>query len=114
MTFYVYAGLQGKKKVRGQIEADSMARARSALRQQRIKIKKIKQIKDRKAWGSGRANNLGAFWLNTSQRNSHVHQKIVDHDSSWIADFRWSYYGCGANKNANMKRVTQQMIFKLE
>jgi len=48
MTFYVYAGLQGKKKVRGQIEANSMARARSALRQRRIKVKKIKQVKDKK------------------------------------------------------------------
>ena len=66
MTFYVYAGLQGKKKVRGQIEADSMARARSALRQQRIKVKKIKQIKDKKAWRAGYSNNLGTFRLNTS------------------------------------------------
>ena len=40
MTFYAYAGLQGKKKVKGQIEANSMARARSALRQQRVRVKK--------------------------------------------------------------------------
>ena len=45
MTFYAYAGLKGKKKVKGQVEANSMARARSALRQQRVKIKKIKVVK---------------------------------------------------------------------
>ena len=49
MTFYAYAGLQGKKKVKGQVEANSMARARSALRQQRIKVKKIKEVKDKKS-----------------------------------------------------------------
>jgi type II secretory pathway component PulF len=45
MTHYAYAGVQGGKKVKGKIEATSLARARSALRQKRVRIKNIKELK---------------------------------------------------------------------
>ena len=48
MTHYAYAGVQGGKKVKGKIEATSLARARSALRQKRVRIKNIKELKEKK------------------------------------------------------------------
>ena len=48
MTHYAYAGVRGGKKVKGKIEATSLARARSALRQQRVRVKNIKEVKEKK------------------------------------------------------------------
>ena len=113
MTFYVYAGLQGKKKVRGQIEANSMARARSALRQQRIKVKKIKQVKDKKpsaldiqiTWGPFGSIPSKEILMFTKKLSTMIRAGLPILDSLIMA--------AGQTKNANMKRVTQQMISSL-
>ena len=45
---YAYAGIQRGKKIKGKVEATSLAKARASLRQQRIRINKIKEIREKK------------------------------------------------------------------
>ena len=113
MTFYVYAGLQGKKKVRGQIEANSMARARSALRQQRIKVKKIKQVKDKKPGALDIQITWGPFGSIPSKEILMFTKKLSTMIRAGLPILDGLIMAAGQTKNANMKRVTQQMISSL-
>ena len=113
MTFYAYAGLQGKKKVRGQVEANSMARARSALRQQRIKVKKIKEVKDKKAGALDFQITWGPFGSIPSKEILMFTKKLSTMIRAGLPILDGLVMVAGQTKNPNMKRVTQKMISTL-
>ena len=110
MTFYAYAGLKGKKKVKGQVEANSMARARSALRQQRVKIKKIKEVKEKKSGALDIQITWGPFGSIPAKEILMFTKKLSTMIRAGLPILDGLIMVAGQTKNPNMKRVTQQMI----
>ena len=110
MSNYAYAGVKGGKKIKGQIEATSMARARSALRQQRIRINKIKEVKAKGkssldieiTWGPFGSIPAKEILMFTKKLSTMIRAGLPILDSLIMV--------AGQTKNPNMKRTCQQMI----
>jgi type IV pilus assembly protein PilC len=110
MTHYAYAGLQGGKKVKGKIEATSLARARSALRQKRVRIKNIKELKEKKkgamdieiTWGPFGSIPAKEILMFTKKLSTMIRAGLPILDSLIMV--------AGQTKNPNMKRAVTQMV----
>ena len=113
MTHFAYAGVRGGKKVKGKIEATSLAKARSALRQQRVRIKNIKELKEKKksaldielTWGPFGSIPAKEILMFTKKLSTMIRAGLPILDSLIMV--------AGQTKNPNMKRVTQEMITTL-
>lgn len=113
MTHYAYAGVQGGKKVKGKIEATSLARARSALRQKRVRIKNIKELKEKKkgaldieiTWGPFGSIPAKDILMFTKKLSTMIRAGLPILDSLIMV--------AGQTKNPNMKRAITQMIDSL-
>jgi type IV pilus assembly protein PilC len=110
MTHYAYAGVQGGKKVKGKIEATSLARARSALRQKRVRIKNIKELKEKKkgvmdieiTWGPFGSIPAKEILMFTKKLSTMIRAGLPILDSLIMV--------AGQTKNPNMKRAVTQMV----
>ncbi len=110
MTHYAYAGIQSGKKVKGKIEATSLARARSALRQKRVRIKNIKELKDKKkgamdieiTWGPFGSIPAKEILMFTKKLSTMIRAGLPILDSLIMV--------AGQTKNPNMKRAVTQMV----
>jgi len=110
MTHYAYAGVQGGKKVKGKIEATSLARARSALRQKRVRIKNIKELKEKKkgamdieiTWGPFGSIPAKEILMFTKKLSTMIRAGLPILDSLIMV--------AGQTKNLNMKRAVTQMV----
>lgn len=110
MTLYAYAGIQRGKKIKGQVEATSLAKARTALRQQRIRINKIKEIKEKKksaldiqiTWGPFGDIPAKEILMFTKKLSTMIRAGLPILDSLIMV--------AGQTKNPNMKRVCEEMI----
>ena len=113
MPHFAYAGVQSGKKIKGEIEAPSLARARSALRQQRVRIKNIKEKKEKKkgaldieiTWGPFGSIPGKEILMFTKKLSTMIRAGLPILDSLIMVS--------GQTKNPNMKRVTQEMIATL-
>ncbi len=113
MAQFVYAGIQGGKKVKGKIAATSSARARAALRQQRVRVKNIKEIKEKGksafnleiTWGPFGSIPSKEILLFTKKLSTMIRAGLPILDSLMMVEDQ--------TKNANMKRTCQQMIAAL-
>ena len=113
MTHFAYAGIRGGKKVKGKIEATSLVKARSALRQQRVRVKSIKELKEKKksaldieiTWGPFGSIPSKEILMFTKKLSTMIRAGLPILDSLIMVG--------GQTKNANMKRTVQQMIATL-
>lgn len=113
MTLYAYAGIQRGKKIKGKVEATSLAKARASLRQQRIRINKIKEIKEKKksaldieiTWGPFGDIPAKDILMFTKKLSTMIRAGLPILDSLIMV--------AGQTKNANMKRVCNEMISAL-
>ena len=109
---YAYAGFHGGKKIKGKVEASSLAKARTALRQKRIRIKTIKEFKQKKS-----ALNIeitwGPFGSIPSKEILMFTKKLATMIRAGLPILDGLIMVSGQTKNANMKRVTEQIIANL-
>ena len=109
---YAYAGFHGGKKIKGKVEASSLAKARTALRQKRIRIKTIKEFKQKKS-----ALNIeitwGPFGSIPSKEILMFTKKLATMIRAGLPILDGLIMVSGQTKNANMKRVTDQIIANL-
>lgn len=61
MAVYAYVGVQRGKKIKGQMDAPTVNKARAELRAQRIRIKKIKEKKPKSKSGLNMDITWGPF-----------------------------------------------------
>ena len=113
MSHFAYAGTQGGKKVKGQIEATTLSRARSALRQQRIKVKKLKEVKEKKKGAMDIEITWGPFGSIPQKEILMFTKKLSTMIRAGLPILDGLIMVSGQTKNPNMKRVTQQMIATL-
>ena len=113
MSSYAYAGTQGGKKVKGKIEANSLSRARSALRQQRIKVKKLKEVKEKKKGALDIEITWGPFGSIPQKEILMFTKKLSTMIRAGLPILDGLIMVAGQTKNPNMKRVTQKMISTL-
>ena len=109
---YAYAGFHGGKKIKGKVEASSLAKARTALRQKRIRVKTIKEFKQKKS-----ALNIeitwGPFGSIPSKEILMFTKKLATMIRAGLPILDGLIMVSGQTKNANMKRVTEQIIANL-
>ena len=109
---YAYAGFHGGKKIKGKVEASSLAKARTALRQKRIRVKTIKEFKQKKS-----ALNIeitwGPFGSIPSKEILMFTKKLATMIRAGLPILDGLIMVSGQTKNANMKRVTNQIIANL-
>ncbi|MGI9440186.1 MAG: type II secretion system F family protein [Parvibaculales bacterium] len=109
---YAYAGFHGGKKIKGKVEASSLAKARTALRQKRIRVKTIKEFKQKKS-----ALNIeitwGPFGNIPSKEILMFTKKLATMIRAGLPILDGLIMVSGQTKNANMKRVTNQIIANL-
>ena len=110
MTHYAYAGIRGGKKVKGKIEATSLARARSALRQQRVRVKNIKEVKEKKKSALDIEITWGPFGSIPSKEILMFTKKLSTMIRAGLPILDSLIMVAGQTKNPNMKRTVQQMI----
>lgn len=113
MTHYAYAGVRGGKKVKGKIEATSLAKARSALRQQRVRVKNIKELKEKKKGSLDIEITWGPFGSIPSKEILMFTKKLSTMIRAGLPILDGLIMVAGQTKNPNMKRVTQEMISML-
>ncbi|MGC6535563.1 MAG: type II secretion system F family protein [Parvibaculales bacterium] len=113
MPHFAYAGVQGGKKVKGKVEAPSLARARSALRQQRIRIKNIKEEKEKKKGALDIEITWGPFGSIPSKEILMFTKKLSTMIRAGLPILDSLIMVSGQTKNPNMKRTTQEMIAML-
>ena len=110
---YAYAGIQRGKKIKGKVEATSLAKARASLRQQRIRINKIKEIREKKksaldiqiTWGPFGNIPAKEILMFTKKLSTMIRAGLPILDSLIMV--------AGQTKNPNMKRVCNEMISAL-
>ena len=112
MSVYAYAGLQGGKKIKGKVEASTLAKARTALRQKRIRVKSIKEFREKKSafnieitWGPFGSIPAKEILMFTKKLSTMIRAGLPILDGLIMV--------AGQTKNANMKRVTKQIIASL-
>ncbi len=110
MTHFAYAGVRGGKKVKGKIEATSLAKARSALRQQRVRIKNIKELKEKKKSALDIELTWGPFGSIPAKEILMFTKKLSTMIRAGLPILDGLIMVAGQTKNPNMKRVTQEMI----
>ena len=113
MPHFAYAGVQSGKKIKGEIEAPSLARARSALRQQRVRIKNIKEKKEKKKGALDIEITWGPFGSIPSKEILMFTKKLSTMIRAGLPILDSLIMVSGQTKNPNMKRVTQEMISML-
>lgn len=113
MTHYAYAGIRGGKKVKGKIEATSLARARSALRQQRVRVKNIKEVKEKKKSALDIEITWGPFGSIPAKDILMFTKKLSTMIRAGLPILDCLIMVAGQTKNPNMKRTVQQMITML-
>ena len=110
MTHFAYAGVRGGKKVKGKIEATSLAKARSALRQQRVRVKNIKELKEKKKSALDIELTWGPFGSIPAKEILMFTKKLSTMIRAGLPILDGLIMVAGQTKNPNMKRVTQEMI----
>ncbi len=113
MAVFAYIGTMKGKKIKGSLAAPSLSRARSQLRKRRIKISKIKEQKPKSkaainieiTWGPFGSIPNRELLMFTKKLSTMIRAGLPILDSFiMVAD---------QTKNANMKRVINEMITSL-
>ena len=109
MTTYAYVGSQRGKKIKGKVEASSLAKARVALRQKHIRIKNIKETKEKKG-GLNIDITWGPFGDIPPKEILLFTKKVATMIRAGLPILDGLIMVAGQTKNANMKRVTNEII----
>ncbi|MGC6512700.1 MAG: type II secretion system F family protein [Parvibaculales bacterium] len=113
MAVFTYVGTVKGKKIKGSLDAPSISRARSELRKQRIKISKIKEQKPKQksaldieiTWGPFGSIPAQELLMFTKKLSTMIRAGLPILDSFIMVGDQ--------TKNANMKRVINEMITHL-
>ncbi len=110
MSQYAYVGLQGGKKTKGKVEATSLAKARATLRQKRIRVKSIKEIKAKQKSALDIQITWGPFGSIPSKEILMFTKKTATMIRAGLPILDGLIMVANQTKNANMKRVANDMI----
>ncbi len=109
MVTYAFAGVQAGKKIKGKVEAATLAKARSELRQKRIRVKTINEVQAGK--GSFDINiTWGPFGTIPAKEILLFSKKVATMIRAGLPILDGLIMVAGQTRNPNMKRATNEII----